>query len=254
MNKHLYIRLCRWREVALVVIEGEKFPNHELEIRVDKWKPQKEEKSLDDAKFKTFILLILFLCTLCVNDPQHWNWPDLRSLCNHRSPACWAELRWLYADTCWSKTHKTTGDDNTKHTQRYPHKNTTSWSSRRTAASHLGDRVEGEVINTRNSAGEATCACVKVLLSFVHSSLVGYDLFSHTNINILQWRISEWNSWATESVMDDRLNLVEARITGNSPDGWEGRAGLLRGVNTWEQRKSVLQVFITHIHHLSMSL
>lgn len=87
-------------------------------------------------------------------------------------------------------------------------------SRRRTAASHLGDRVEGEVINTRNSAGEATCACVKVLLSFVHSSLVGYDLFSHTNINILQWRISEWNSWATE---------CDGRQTepGRSEDNWK---------------------------------
>lgn len=124
-----------------------------------------------------------FLTSLAFCDPQRWNWPDLRSLCNHRSPACWSELRWLYADTCWSKTHKTTGDENIKHTQRF--ENTTSWSSsgrrRRTAASHLGDRVEGEVINTRNSAGEATCVCVKVVLSFVHSSLVGYDLFSHTH-------------------------------------------------------------------------
>ena len=39
---------------------------------------------------------------------------------------------------------------------------------------YLGIRVEGEVVNTRNSAGELTCGCVKVPRCVHHSTLESY--------------------------------------------------------------------------------
>lgn len=51
-----------------------------------------------------------------------------------------------------------------------------------TGASYLGHRVEVEVIGTLYSAGEDTCACVKLTICVDHNFLVGYFLIhKHTH-------------------------------------------------------------------------
>lgn len=54
---------------------------------------------------------------------------------------------------------------------------------------YLGHRVEGEVINSRYSAGELTCAYVKICWIVDHNFLVGYWL-KCKHIHTEQWKMS----------------------------------------------------------------